>query len=199
MRNIEYGVIHTHAGNQNDKEANLRSLFVSMGWQKPGYHIFIENEAREGLLYNSGVRRLLSDSIASNGVGNMWTSPNKDIKIGNANTLNICYAGGLLMKNGKVVRDNNKNASNLFLGNFIPVDNRTPYQMEMLKEVVLWYHKHLPHLIWLGHNQISPQKKNCPCFYAPNWLEYIGVKKENIYYPDNFGVNKLCGYLGKRY
>jgi hypothetical protein len=198
-RDFDYCVIHTHAGNQNDKEQNLLTFFKSIGWQKAGYHIFIEKEQRLGQSINSGVRRLVSDDVASNGVGKLWVSPNKDIALSNANTINICYAGGLLMQNGKVARDKNKKLSNNFLGDFIPVDNRTAYQMEMMKQVVLWYHKTYPHLIFLGHNQITPQRKNCPCFYAPNWLEFIGIPKKNIYYPDNFGVNKVCKYFDRQY
>jgi N-acetylmuramoyl-L-alanine amidase len=177
-RKIDYLVIHTTAGNQNETPEQMQAYFKAIGWLREGYH---------GTILKDGTfKRFIDDSKISNGVEPFQ---NETIKISNENSVNISYVGGLLMSpDGKnVVKDVN--------GNFIPVDNRTEKQKKTFADVILWYLKAHPGIKFLGHNQISPKHKTCPNFYAPHWCESIGVPKENIYYEDNWSVNKRMKYI----
>ena len=107
-----------------------------------------------------GVKRLVPNNQPSNGILPFG-------RISNRNSVNISYIGGI----------DNKG---------LPVDNRTEKQKEALKNVVLWYLKHYPDIVFLGHNQI--ELKMCPCFDVRSWLTQIGVPSKNIYQHDNYNV-----------
>jgi N-acetylmuramoyl-L-alanine amidase len=87
----------------------------------------------------------------------------------NADTLGICYAGGL-DKAGK------------------PKDTRTQAQIAALKGEIIRYRKMYPGLKWVkGHRDLSPDKnkngkidkwewlKSCPCFDVEEWLIEAGL------------------------
>jgi hypothetical protein len=190
LRKINHLVIHCAAGNLNESSENVHHFFTKiLKWQFDGYHVFIEAKPRirkDGAMpkpedkdYNSGVRRLISDDHYSNGI-------KKHGFMTNENTVHVCCAGGLLMENGKVIKDKK--------GFFVPIDNRTDYQKEMLESVVKWYLTTYPDIKILGHNQISPDKKTCPNYSVPKWAESVGIPSDRVYDKDNFNVLKVMKY-----
>jgi N-acetyl-anhydromuramyl-L-alanine amidase AmpD len=191
IRNIQYLVVHCHAGNQFDKAEDIaRYEKFTLGWKRSGYHVVIEKEARSPEIENSGVVRLISDDLISNGVA--VYNNNIDIKISNSNSVNICYTGGLKQENKKILRDRKNN--------FIPVDNRTEYQLKMMESIIKWYVSTYPDIKILGHNQVAvnevmrPTFKTCPNFSVPRYLKSIGISDKNIYFTDNFTVLERMKY-----
>lgn len=183
-RDIKYCVLHCTAGNQNNSAEQVKS-FLWQRFNHSGYHVVIEKQQRNQKL-NSGVIRLESDDNIGYGVKEYRDK--NGVLINNSNSIHICWIGGLLSdKYGNVLRDNNKKASNGWLGDFIATDNRTDYQKQMLKSVVKYYRDNTD-VIFLGHNQISPDIKSCPNFDVRVFAKECGVLENRIYMPDNFGV-----------
>lgn len=163
MRTIKYLVIHTTASPQSWSWQKLQHFFFnSLKWKREGYHVTIQPDGV--------VKRFISNDKISNGVEHF---KNDTIDIGNFNSINISYIGG--------IDKNNK-----------PVDNRTDTQKEKMKEIIEWYLKEYPDIIILGHNQIA--LKACPCFSVPKYLRSIGVPEKNIYINDNLSVLKSNKY-----
>lgn len=177
-RKIDYLVIHTTASSTHETPESMDNYFRKiLQWNRDGYHITI---LRDGTHH-----RFIDDGDISNGVEPYG---NDSIVISNTNSLNVSYIGGLKMddQDKNVVLDKNKQ--------FIPLDNRTEAQTKALEDIVKYYITILPSIKVLGHNQISPKYKTCPNFYVPNWLKSIGIENKNIYFEDNWGVNKRMGY-----
>jgi hypothetical protein len=185
LRQIKFICLHCTAGNQNNTAEQAQG-FARGRIGNNGYHVLIERTQRNSL-QNSGVRRLVSDDVQTSGIKDFR---DRDLGlISNANTIHICWIGGLLSdRYGNVIRDNNRNVRNGFLGNFIASDNRSEYQKYMLQEVVRYYVRALPSTIFLGHNQISPDIKSCPNFDVRQFCRELKIPENRIYQKDNFGV-----------
>jgi hypothetical protein len=63
-------------------------------------------------------------------------------------------------------------------------DTRTEACMEAMEKYVKAVLKKHPDVLVAGHNQFD--KKDCPCFDVPVWLESIGVEEKNIYLPQGY-------------
>jgi N-acetylmuramoyl-L-alanine amidase len=184
-RDIKFIVLHCSAGNQNNTAQQVQGFDMAMLGDN-GYHVIVEKKPKNDNI-TSGVIRMVSDDKKTSGIKQFRDK--EGILLNNSNSIHICWIGGLLSdKNGNVIRDNNRNIWNGYKGNFIPSDNRTDYQKEMLKRIVLYYAKNLPSAKFLGHNQVSPDIKTCPNFDVREFCKEIGVPKHQIYYPDNFAV-----------
>lgn len=185
-RQLKYCVLHCTAGNQNNTAQQVRS-FLWQRFNHSGYHVVIEKQQRNQIL-ESGVFRLESDDNIGYGVKDY-----RDKKVGlisNSNSNHICWIGGLLSdKFGNVLRNTR--------GQFIATDNRTDYQKEMLKSIVKYYRDNTD-VIFLGHNQISPDIKSCPNFDVRVFAKECGVPDSRIYMPDNFGVVAKLPLILKR-
>jgi N-acetylmuramoyl-L-alanine amidase len=185
IRDIRFIVLHCSAGNQNNTAQQVQGFTMQM-IKDNGYHVIVERKPKNDSI-TSGVIRMVSDDIKTSGIKQFRDK--RGTLLNNSNSIHICWVGGLLSdKLGNVIRDNNRNVWNGYKGNFIATDNRSDYQKDMLKRIVLYYAKNLPNARFLGHNQISPDIKSCPNFDVREFCEQLGVPKHQIYYPDNFGV-----------
>lgn len=54
-----------------------------------------------------------------------------------------------------------------------PKDTRTAAQLRTMAAYVRSFHKKLPQVRIVGHNELAA--KDCPCFNVPHWLESIGI------------------------
>ena len=158
-RKIEFCVFHCTASPQNLTWQKLQFYFLKiMGWSREGYHVFVDD--------NGEVHRFIDNEEISNGVREFEA---EDIKIGNYNSVNICWEGGV---------DGKMNA----------IDNRTAIQKMKLQEIAKWYLEKYPNIIFVAHHQVA--NKVCPCFDTVRFLRSFGVPDRNIYKGDNFNIRK---------
>lgn len=144
MRTIKYIAVHCTAGLPNQSIESIKAYWQNvLKWKNPGYHYIISEDGK--------VTQLHPENELSNGV-----------KGYNSSTINVCYIGGLIIKNGK----------------YIYTDTRTNDQKKallcLLKELKIKY----PDAIIQGHRDFSPDIngngkidqfewiKVCPCFDA---------------------------------
>lgn len=133
------------------------------GWSRVGYNkLFMLDGTIHEFYPENGDQFVDADEVAFG----VWG-------VGTFNCHHWVYAGGLDAK-----------------GN--PMDTRTHAQLLSMQEAIYDYVQLHPSIIIMGHNQY-PIKSNkaCPCFWAPQWLENIGINKSNIYYGDPYGYKKI--------
>ena len=157
-RIIKYIVLHCTAGPQNQSVASIQAYWRSLGWKKDGYHHII--------LLDGDIVDLVNPDEPSNGVKGF-----------NANSINICYIGGVelvkkLDPKGRPINVPGK-----------AVDNRTDEQKASQKFLVRMYHNWFPDAKILGHRDFSEDKnrdgvispdewmKTCPSFSVKEWLK----------------------------
>lgn len=133
MRKINKIIVHCSAGNINSTAADIVYFHTGPkskgcnGWSTPGYHYFIEKDG--------SVIQLVPVDKPSNGV------------IGhNADSINICYAGGVDQTSFKT-----------------PMDTRTPQQKAALIELITKL-KAIYRCPVYGHRDFA--RKACPSFDA---------------------------------
>lgn len=56
-----------------------------------------------------------------------------------------------------------------------PSDTRTDAQKAALRDYVLDFHRRMPDVRIIGHNEIAA--KDCPCFDVQAWLKEIGINQ----------------------
>lgn len=141
MRKINYIIIHCSATPENRPFscADLEAAHLSRGFLGIGYHYYIR---RDGTVYNT--RSLARPGAHAIGY--------------NANSIGICYEGGLSAIDGK------------------PADTRTPEQRRSLCLLVHQLCRIYPDSCVCGHRDLSPDLNNngiiepeewikaCPCF-----------------------------------
>lgn len=141
MRTIDTIFIHCTASRQTATADDILREFRQRGWNRPGYHYLVEPRG--------GVRQLLGEELASNGVAGH-----------NAHSINIAYIGGIDAA-GK------------------PTDNRTVEQKAAIVHLLLQLRERYPRARIMGHRDIwgtcSPWawQKACPCFNASREYEAI--------------------------
>ncbi len=142
MRTITHIVLHCSAGSQRQKAADIvRYHKQTLKWKAPGYHYIVE---ADGTVYN-----VHPESQPSNGV-----------KGHNANTVHVCYVGGI---------DSQGRGT----------DNRTPAQKASLVKLLKELRRRYPSAVILGHRDLASKDANgngvidpwervkeCPCFDA---------------------------------
>jgi N-acetylmuramoyl-L-alanine amidase len=150
MRNIKWIILHCTAGPQDQSTKVILNYWKnSLGYKTPGYHHLISADGT--------VDNLVPIEQKSNGVKNF-----------NANSINICYKGGV-GPHGEIL------------------DNRTSKQIEAMKALVNKYHAMFPNAVICGHRDFSPDRnrngiieqnewmKACPSFSVKKWLEEEGI------------------------
>ena len=156
---VKYLVIHTTAGNLADTHLDLAYYFMQtiegVGYTRHGYHISIDSEGKCVQIYE--------DDKISYGVGSPRNGSNQSNDIGNDNTINISWIGGLASF------DMTKNQANA------------------LNELVKFYQTRYPQIQIVGHNQITA--KDCPLFTIPSYCKQLGIPDDNIYFKNHSGVN----------
>jgi N-acetylmuramoyl-L-alanine amidase len=158
-RKIDYCVFHCTASPQTLDWRKLQWYFLKvLGWKREGYHVFVDN--------NGDVHRYIDDNEISNGVKEF---EGDDIKIGNYNSVNICWEGGVDAK-------------------MQAIDNRTQIQKDKLRELTKEYLLKYPNIIFLAHHQVA--NKICPCYDTIIFLRSFGIPERNIYKGDNFNIRK---------
>lgn len=120
------------------------------GWSRPGYSDVIELDGSLKNIYPWDI----NDDV------DLWEFTWGTKKL-NKNSRHICYIGGV------DANDINK-----------AKDTRTEKQLETMELYIKFMLKMYPELIVVGHNQV--QRKACPSFDVPTYLESIGIKKNNI-------------------
>jgi N-acetylmuramoyl-L-alanine amidase len=141
MRKIDWLVVHCTAGQQDQKTTDIKHYWAKvLGWKSYGYHYLINKDG--------SVENITDISKPTNGVKGF-----------NANSIHICYKGGM---NGK--------------------DTRTNEQKAALERVLKLLKVQFPQAKIRGHRDFSPDKnrdgkitpnefvKYCPCFNAE--IEY---------------------------
>lgn len=155
-RNIKYIVFHCSAsghGNEGVKEITACHLAGYNFWTKDGYHYLV---TRDGKVYP-----LVPESESSNGVKNFSNFGGGS----NSTSINICYTGGgkngvkHVVSNGKNGSANNKNVT-------LTGDSRTEAQKKSLRQLAAEMKAKYPNAKFIGHYQVSPDGKTCPCFNA---------------------------------
>jgi N-acetylmuramoyl-L-alanine amidase len=137
MRVIKYLTVHCTAGSQDQKTTDIKAYWANkLGWKSYGYHYLINKDG--------SVENLTDIGNPTNGVTGF-----------NANSIHICYKGGL---GGK--------------------DTRTPEQKISLERILKNLKAQFPKAEIKGHRDFSPDKngdgkitsnewiKLCPCFDA---------------------------------
>ena len=94
----------------------------------------------------------------------------------NKKSRHVVYAGGLdidpelcLMEDLDELEFNEK---------YVPVDTRTPAQLDTMEIYGKYMVKRHPMIKVVGHNQFST--KPCPAFNVTKWLRKVGVEEKNI-------------------
>ena len=137
MRQINELIIHCTAtpATQRVTVADITRWHRQRGWKTIGYHFLID---QDGVVHTG---RPLSD-VGAHCRGH------------NANSIGICYVGGLA-KNGS------------------PSDTRTDAQKNALLTLVTELLERFPNAKVHGHNEFS--SKACPCFDVQAWLKEVGL------------------------
>jgi N-acetylmuramoyl-L-alanine amidase len=137
MREIKWIVVHCTAGPQDQKTTDIKAYWANkLGWKTYGYHYLINA--------NGGVENLLDISKPSNGVKGF-----------NANSIHVCYKGGL---GGKDTRTEAQKESMLILLNRL--------KMFFPKAVIQGHRDFSPDLNKNGIIEPREWIKLCPCFDA---------------------------------
>ena len=146
MRKITRIFVHCSAGFGGVPV--MRQHWKSMGWKNDGYHVVIDTDGHINYLNNY--------NVVTNGV----------VKY-NANSIHVCYVGGVLR------------------GSLKASDTRTPEQKESLLKVLKELKECFPDAQILGHRDISPDMngdgiiqsfewiKECPSFDAIEEYKHI--------------------------
>ncbi len=137
MRQINYIIIHcsaTKAG-QDFHASDIDRWHKERGFDCIGYHRVID----------------LDGTIEK---GRNISKPGAHCKGHNADSIGICYIGGL-------DKDGN------------PADTRTEAQKESLLEIIKNYKKMFPNAKVVGHRDMPNVHKACPCFDAKD--EYANI------------------------
>lgn len=163
MRQIDYLILHTTAGPQNQKVSVILNYWKSIGWKYPGYHFMIEKDGR--------IARLLPIEMVSNGV-----------KGYNHNSIHICTIGGVEIIKGL----NDKGKPINVVGKAL--DNRTEEQKKSQIELLEALTHKFPKAAIRGHRDFSVDKnrdgkimpnewmKTCPSYPAREWALSVGFK-----------------------
>jgi hypothetical protein len=152
MRNIKFIVFHCSATREGQSvtAAEIDRWHRQRGFAKIGYQRFVR--------LNGMIETGRSDEEIGAGVAG-W----------NANSIHICYAGGLAVDG------------------VTPKDTRTPQQKTALRQLALDYHRLYPDAKICGHRDMSPDAdhdgvvepqewlKACPSFDVHAWLDEIGI------------------------
>lgn len=151
MRPIKWIVIHCSATREKQviTAADIDRMHRQRGFSGIGYHRFIRLDGT--------VERGRPDEV-----------PGAHVKNHNADSIGICYAGGL-DANGKAK------------------DTRTQAQRAALLKEVVYYRRQFPKAKVVGHRDLSPDTnkngkvdkwewlKDCPCFSVEEWLIEVGL------------------------
>lgn len=160
MRNIKYIVFHCTAGPQTQTIESIQNYWRSIGWKTDGYHHIIK---ADGTIVD-----LVSIDKPSNGVKGF-----------NANSIHICYIGGVEIIKGT----NDKGKPVNVIGK--PVDNRTAEQKASQEVLLKKYLQMFPGATVCGHRDFSPDKdrdgvvepgewmKTCPSFSVHDWVNSL--------------------------
>jgi N-acetylmuramoyl-L-alanine amidase len=152
MRKITRIVFHCSAARPGAASSQTAATIDAMhkrerGWRKIGYQRFVRTDGTD--------ERGRADDEVGAGVFGF-----------NANSIHVCYAGGLDL-----------------LGR--PADTRTPQQLAALRKIAQEYHKKYPDAKFCGHRDLSPDKdgdgvvekhewmKDCPCFDVAAWIKEV--------------------------
>ena len=161
---VEYLCIHTTAMAYGTTHEKVARFFMqsalnpntgnNTGWSRHGYHTTID--------YRGTCIQIYEDNEKSYGVGPSKTQgsiSNQSPNIGNYNTININWIGGLVF-------------------------DMTKPQANALNELIKFYVVRYPEIKVLGHNQIynHPQngRKDCPWIDVPTYCKKLGIPDNNI-------------------
>ncbi len=147
MRKIKYIAVHCSASPQTVKIAEIKNVFKSRGWSKPGYHYIIE--------VNGNIVKLLDESDVSNGVKGF-----------NSETINVCYVGGI-NASGKAVDNRTEKQKDSLLSLLKNIKKRYP------AAEIRGHRDFSPDLNCNGKIEPSEYIKMCPCFDAK--IEYKNI------------------------
>lgn len=138
MREIRWIVLHCTGGPQNQTVKAIQDYWKNHnGWKDPGYHYIIEASGK--------VHNLHPIEKISNGV-----------KGHNANSIHICYIGGVDKKNK-------------------PIDNRTYDQICEQINLINVLKAQFPNAVVCGHRDFPGAAKACPSFDVKTWLKEVGI------------------------
>lgn len=161
MKQIDYLIIHST--NTNETETYSKAQLINkhtatkrnngFGWNRPGIDALI--------LQDGTLETIIDDSNPT--TADLW-----DISLGRKGLTgiakHIAYVGGRTLKGAW------------------EKDTRTDAQKETLETLIKYYILRFPKLVILGFNEIpSKMDSDNPGFKAKEWLESIGVSKQNIY------------------
>lgn len=121
------------------------------GWSRPGYPDVICLDGTVDRLWDWNTNDIVEKSEYTFGV--------KGRTLLNRNSIHLCYIGGV-EKDGKTAKD-----------------TRTKPQLRSMRILVEHALLRNPKLVIVGHNQV--QKKACPSFDVPKYLQHLGIKKYN--------------------
>ncbi len=172
---VKYLVIHTTAmayGSTHEKVAryfmqDAPNEVANTGWSRHGYHTTID--------YKGTCVQIYKDDFPSYGVGpskNQGSISNQSPNIGNYNTMNLNWIGGLSF-------------------------DMTKEQANSLNELVKFYAIRYPEIKILGHNQIynhpTKGRKSCPWLDVPTYCKELGINTDNIEIaiPSGYPLNDL--------
>jgi N-acetylmuramoyl-L-alanine amidase len=165
MRKINNIVLHCTAGPQTQTVEVIQAYWRSIGWKTDGYHHIIKPDGT--------IVDLVPIEKPSNGVAGH-----------NADSIHICYIGGVEVKKG--VNDKGKPIN--VIGKAL--DNRTPEQIISQIQLIVKYKEMFPNAKVLGHRDFSPDKnrdgiiqpsewmKTCPSFSVREWLDCVGLQNK---------------------
>jgi len=143
---------------RNDKANDIAAYHTrptekgGKGWSRPGYSDIIELNGKIVNVWEWEQLDYIPEEQRTWGV-KFETGLNNVAR-------HVCYVGGM-DKDLKLVKD-----------------TRTFEQSAALEAYVKFHIARFPSIIVAGHNQI--QRKGCPSFFVPEWLESIGVGEKNI-------------------
>ncbi len=139
MRTIRHIVVHCSAGNAKAGATaivnfhTLRKSRGGLGWSVPGYHFIIEADGK--------TVQTLDVARASNGV-----------KGHNADSINICYCGGVDSRG-------------------IPKDTRTEAQKSSLVKLLTELKRRFPGARICGHRDFSPDRNGDGIISPCEWIK----------------------------
>ena len=155
MRPINYIILHcsaTEAGSNFDV-TDIDRWHKQKGWAGVGYHYVI---TEKGILQQ----------------GRPLETEGAHCLHHNADSIGICYIGGLRFGN--------------------PIDTRTPAQRAQVEIIVRQLLQRFPYAKVCGHRDLSPDlngdgkitpnewTKQCPCFDVAEWAQSVGIPRKNI-------------------
>jgi N-acetylmuramoyl-L-alanine amidase len=123
------------------------------GWSRPGYSDCIHLDGTLEVVQKFDSDDMIGEWEKTFGV--------KGGTMMNRNSRHVTYVGGVSAHNHKIAKD-----------------TRTDKQKYTLEQYVRFMVLRNPRLIVVGHNQV--QKKACPSFDVPQWLESIDIPDKHI-------------------